>query len=54
MVTARRIDKLELELKTTVVRAFFHVSGAGHEGTAILASLLHARIGCSAIIATKR
>ncbi len=40
MVTARRIDKLELELNNRG-EAFFHVSGAGHEGTAILASLLH-------------
>ena len=41
MVTVRRIDKLELELNNRG-EAFFHVSGAGHEGTAILASLLHA------------
>ena len=40
MVTARRIDKLELELNNRG-EAFFHVSGAGHEGTAILAFLLH-------------
>ncbi|MHB8970332.1 MAG: beta-ketoacyl-ACP synthase 3 [Pirellulaceae bacterium] len=40
MVTARRIDKLELELNNRG-EAFFHVSGAGHEGSAILASLLH-------------
>ena len=40
MVTVRRIDKLELELNNRG-EAFFHVSGAGHEGTAILASLLH-------------
>ena len=31
MVTARRIDKLELELNNRG-EAFFHVSGAGHEG----------------------
>jgi 2-oxoisovalerate dehydrogenase E1 component len=40
MVTARRIDKLELELNNRG-EAFFHVSGIGHEGTAILAWLLH-------------
>ncbi len=40
MVTARQIDKLELEL-TSRGEAFFQVSGTGHEGTAILASLLH-------------
>ncbi|MFO7903098.1 MAG: beta-ketoacyl-ACP synthase 3 [Pirellulaceae bacterium] len=40
MVTARQIDKLEQEL-TSRGEAFFHVSGAGHEGTAVLASLLH-------------
>ena len=40
MVTARQIDKVELELNSRG-EAFFHVSGAGHEGTAILASLLH-------------
>jgi 2-oxoisovalerate dehydrogenase E1 component len=41
MVTARQIDKLELELNKRG-EAFFHVSGAGHEGTAVLASLLQA------------
>lgn len=40
MVTAREVDKLERELNNRG-EAFFHVSGAGHEGTAILASLLH-------------
>ncbi len=40
MVTARQIDKLEQEL-TNRGEAFFHVSGAGHEGTAVLASHLH-------------
>ena len=40
MVTARQIDKLELELNSRG-EAFFHVSGAGHEGTAVLAPLLH-------------
>lgn len=40
MVTARKIDLLEREL-TNRGEAFFHVSGAGHEGTAVLASLLH-------------
>jgi len=40
MITARQIDKLEQEL-TSRGEAFFHVSGAGHEGTAVLASLLH-------------
>jgi len=40
MVTARQIDRLEQEL-TSRGEAFFHVSGAGHEGTAALASLLH-------------
>ena len=40
MLTARRIDKLAQEL-TSRGEAFFHLSGAGHEGTAILASLLH-------------
>lgn len=40
MVTARQIDKLELELNNRG-EAFFHVSGAGHEGTATLAYLLH-------------
>lgn len=40
MFMARQIDKLELEL-TSRGEAFFHVSGAGHEGTALLASLLH-------------
>jgi 2-oxoisovalerate dehydrogenase E1 component len=39
MVTARRIDKLELELNNRG-EAFFHVSGAGHEGTAVVAPLL--------------
>jgi len=39
-VTARQIDKLELELNNRG-EAFFHVSGAGHEGTALVASLLH-------------
>ena len=41
MVTARRIDKLELELNNRG-EAFFHVSGAGHEGTALFASLMQA------------
>ncbi len=41
MVTAREIDKVELELNNRG-EAFFHVSGAGHEGTAVLAPLLHA------------
>jgi len=40
MVTARRIDKLELELNKRG-EAFFHVSGLGHEGTAVFAPLLH-------------
>ena len=40
MVTARQIDKVEQELNCRG-EAFFHVSGAGHEGTAALASLLH-------------
>jgi len=41
MLTARQIDQLELELNNRG-EAFFHVSGAGHEGTAVLASLLQA------------
>ncbi len=40
MVTARQIDKVEQEL-TNRGEAFFHVSGAGHEGAAVLASHLH-------------
>jgi 2-oxoisovalerate dehydrogenase E1 component len=40
MVTARQIDKVELQL-TNRGEAFFHVSGAGHEGTAVFASHLH-------------
>ncbi len=38
MLTARHIDQLEREL-TNRGEAFFHVSGAGHEGTALLASM---------------
>src|SRR6056297_1668742 len=41
MVTARQIDKMEQEL-TNRGEAFFHVSGAGHEGTAVLAMQMHA------------
>jgi 2-oxoisovalerate dehydrogenase E1 component len=40
MVMARQIDKMEQEL-TNRGEAFFHVSGAGHESTAVLAGLLH-------------
>ena len=36
MVTAREIDRMEQEL-TSRGEAFFHVSGAGHEGLAGLA-----------------
>ena len=39
MVTAREIDRLEQEL-TNRGEAFFHVSGAGHEGSVALAPLL--------------
>ena len=39
MFTAREIDRLEREL-TTRGEAFFHVSGAGHEGSAALAAHL--------------
>src|SRR5215472_11965061 len=40
MLQARRLDELEAEL---VARgeAFFHVSGAGHEGSAVLDSFLN-------------
>ena len=36
MITARQIDKVEQEL-TQRGEAFFHISGAGHEATAMLA-----------------
>ena len=39
MVTARQIDRVEQEL-TQRGEAFFHLSGAGHEATAVLAPLL--------------
>ena len=39
MVTAREIDRLEVELVHRG-EASFHVSGSGHEGVAILAGLL--------------
>lgn len=39
MVTAREIDRIEVEL-TSRGEAFFHVSGAGHEGAAALAFCL--------------
>ena len=53
MVTARQIDKLELELNSRG-EAFFHVSGAGHEGTADSGFICFTRkTGCSAIIATR-
>lgn len=41
MVTARQIDQVELELNKRG-EAFFHVSGAGHEGAAVVAPLLQA------------
>ncbi len=41
MITARQIDQVELELNNRG-EAFFHVAGTGHEGTAVLAPLLHA------------
>lgn len=39
MLAAREIDRLENEI-TSRGEAFFHVSGAGHEGSAMLAPLL--------------
>lgn len=41
MVTARWIDRVEMELVNRG-EAFFHVGGAGHEGTAVLAAHLGA------------
>ena len=39
MLLARGIDRIEQEL-TSRGEAFFHLSGAGHEGTAVLADHL--------------
>ena len=39
MLIARGVDRIEQEL-TSRGEAFFHLSGAGHEGTAVLANHL--------------
>src|SRR5215813_14348715 len=40
MLQARRLDELETQLVARG-QAFFHVSGAGHEGSAVLNSFLN-------------
>ena len=52
MLIARGVDRIEQEL-TSRGEAFFHLSGAGHEGTAVLRNHLTKQAGYTVIIATE-